>query len=69
MKEFNPTYVLYDLVLGKPIGYYALTEAEQIDIDADKYLKEHPNYEHRDLGLKYDKFGLSLPEIGVPEIL
>jgi hypothetical protein len=68
-KEFNPIYVLYDLVLNKPIGYYALTEADQIDLDSENYISAHPGYSMRDLGLQFDRWGLTLPKIGVDEFL
>jgi hypothetical protein len=68
-RSLQPTYVLYDLILNKAVAYYALTEADQIDIDSEKYLETHPGYTMRDLGLRFDKWGLSLPQIGIDEFL
>lgn len=69
IKNPQPTYILYDLILNKPIGYYALTEADQIDVDSVKYLESHPDYQMSDLGLRFDKWGLTLPHIGIDEFL
>jgi len=67
-KEFNPTYVLYDLILRKAIGYYGITEVDQLDEDVDDYLSKHPGYRPGDLSIAFDKWGLTIPEIGVPDI-
>lgn len=68
-RDIQPTYVLYDLILNKVIGYYGVTEGDQIDKDCEKYVREHPGYSMRDLGLRFDKWGLTLPHIGVDEFL
>jgi hypothetical protein len=62
-KDFNPTYVLYDLILSKPIGYYGITEVDQLDRDVEKYLAEHPTYYPGDLSIAFDKWGQTIPEI------
>lgn len=69
IKDINPTYVLCDLILNKPIRYYALTEADQIDVDSENYLAEHPGYTMADLHLIFDKWGLSVPIVGIDEFL
>jgi hypothetical protein len=62
-KEFNPIYVLYDLILSKPIGYYGLTEMERLDKDVEDYLSRNPSYHPGDLSIAFDKWGLTIPEV------
>jgi hypothetical protein len=62
-RDINPTYVLYDLILGKPIGFYGLTETERLDMDVEEYLSNHPEYHPGDLSIAFDKWGLTIPEV------
>jgi hypothetical protein len=62
-RDINPTYVLYDLILGKPIGFYGLTETERLDWDVEEYLNNHPEYHPADLSIAFDKWGLTIPEV------
>lgn len=68
-REFKPTYVLWDLRENKALGYYHIMEHEELDKDVDKFLAENQTYREGDLMIKFDKYGLTLPEINkIPEI-
>jgi len=64
------TLILINMVTNKIIGYYALTEADLIELDGAKYLSANPQYTKKDLGVSLDKWGINIPEVNeVPEWL
>ncbi len=58
-----PVYVLLDLTTRRPIGYYGLTEADRLELEADVYLSNHPTLSRNDIGVTLDKWGYSVPRV------
>ncbi len=58
-----PVYVLLNLTTGRPIGFYGLTEADRLELEADLYLSKNPNLSRNDIGVSLDKWGYQVPRV------
>lgn len=58
-----PIYVLVDLSSKKTIGYYGITEADDLERDSKAYLLLNPHISRKDIALTIDRLGFSLPPI------
>ena len=58
-----PVYILLDLASQRTIGYFGITEADRLELEAELYLSNNPHLSRKDIAVTLDKWGFGVPRI------